>query len=137
MIVVAIIGLIAAIAIPAYTGYIQRSKINSLIENHRLALRYIQSEASKFISSATVCSGINNIITALNSGDKLAIGTPTSTAFADTTAPAAGQIGIDGLNGNGCVVANNAITISVGILPGTNASTDYPGGIVDVSFTPE
>ncbi|UCE90561.1 MAG: prepilin-type N-terminal cleavage/methylation domain-containing protein, partial [Pseudomonadota bacterium] len=37
MIVVAIIGILAAIAIPAYQGYIKQSKVSSAIENHENA----------------------------------------------------------------------------------------------------
>jgi len=138
MVVVAIIGILASLAIPSYNGYILQSKISSLIENHRTALRFIQYEASKFTASLTICTATDDIVGALNTGGKQAIGTPSTPAFADSAAPAAGQVGIDGLNANGCVVSNTPITITVGLISGSIALTDYPGGGLPTAvFTPE
>ncbi len=137
MIVVAIIGILAAIAIPAYNSYILQSKVSSLIENHRTALRFIQYEASKFALSSVSCGPSDNIIVELNTGNKQAVGSPLTPAFADALTPAAGQVGINGLL-SGCPVSNTAITISVGLITGSVALTDYPGGgLPKVVFTPE
>ncbi len=136
MIVVAIIGILAAIAIPAYTGYITQSKVSSLVENHSAALRLSQSEAAKWAASPVACGASDSIIDALNTGNKRAIGTPASLAFA-TTAGAGGQVGIAGLTA-GCAVAGTPIVVTASLVPGTVA-TDYPGtnGIPAATFTPE
>ena len=71
MIVVAIIGILAAIAIPAYNGYIQQSKVNSLRTNADTAFSYIKNEISKAAADPGG-AGINltTIATELNSGGK-------------------------------------------------------------------
>jgi len=69
MIVVAIIGILAAIAIPAYTGYIESAKNNAVKTNFDTAVRYIKNEVAKKASGVT--TGLpTNIITTLNSGGK-------------------------------------------------------------------
>ena len=71
MIVVAIIGILAAIAIPAYNGYIQQSKVNSLRTNADTAFSYIKNEISKAAaSSGTQVVNLTNIQDELNSGGK-------------------------------------------------------------------
>ena len=47
MIVVAIIGILAAIAIPAYNGYINSAKVNSHITNKDIAVRLMRNEYAK------------------------------------------------------------------------------------------
>jgi type IV pilus assembly protein PilA len=46
MIVVAIIGVLAAVAVPAYTGYIEQSRINSVKSNKEAAVSFIKSDIS-------------------------------------------------------------------------------------------
>ena len=77
MIVVAIIGILAAIAIPAYNGYIKSAKINAAKTNVDAAMRYVKNEiAKKAASDATLTS---SIIGVLNAGGKKA---PTSSGVA-------------------------------------------------------
>ncbi len=137
MIVVAIIGILAAIAIPAYNGYIKQSKVSSLVENHSAALRLAQSEAAKFAASPVACAAVNDIVVALNTGGKQAIGTPNTPAFIATGTVAAGQVLVAGLTA-GCTVPNTPVTVTAGLVTGT-ATADYPGGngIASASFTPE
>ena len=47
MIVVAIIGILAAIAIPAYQGYILRAQVNTHVDNFDIGVRYIRNEYAK------------------------------------------------------------------------------------------
>ena len=51
MIVVAIIGILAAIAIPAYNGYIDSAKKDKVISNAESAFREIASEVKKDITA--------------------------------------------------------------------------------------
>jgi len=68
MIVVAIIGILAAIAIPAYNGYIGAAKSNANKTNFDTAVRYIKNENAK---KASIGSNMTtNIQTTMNSGGK-------------------------------------------------------------------
>ena len=69
MIVVAIIGILAAIAIPAYNGYIQRSKINAVRTNADTAFSYVKNEVSKSAAGEGQVN-LNNVVAELNSGGK-------------------------------------------------------------------
>jgi len=50
MIVVAIIGILASIAIPAYNSYITSSKVTGLISNHASAFTLVSTTAVKMIT---------------------------------------------------------------------------------------
>ena len=131
MIVVAIIGLLAAIAIPAYSNYIKSAKIASLVEHLGNATRVVKAESAKLNTGLAGESVINQ----LNLGNKSAIGNPGSPAFTNGTSPVAGQVAIDGLSGAGLPQAGTPITIQAGVIIGTNTS-DYPVPL-SLSFTPE
>jgi type IV pilus assembly protein PilA len=136
MIVVAIIGILAAIAIPAYNGYIKQSKVSGLIENQENALRVTKAEAAKIAAGGQCVSVINQ----LNDGGKQAIGSTggATPAFVSGVAAAAGQVGVNGIDGSGCPVSGTAVSINAVLVAGT-AATDYPGGAAPAAktFTPE
>jgi type IV pilus assembly protein PilA len=131
MIVVAIIGILAAIAIPAYNGYIKQSKISSIIENMENGLRVSKAEAAK-IAAGGVCV---SVITQLNDGGKKAIGNAAAAAYVQG-APGVGQVGVTDTDADGCPESGEAITVSVNAIPvaGTVAA-DYPGGAVPANKT--
>jgi type IV pilus assembly protein PilA len=71
MIVVAIIGILAAIAIPAYNGYIQTSKVNAVHENADVAYRYLKNEAAKAAAGGGAsCNSSQTCADNLNEGGK-------------------------------------------------------------------
>ncbi len=132
MIVVAIIGILAAIAIPAYSGYIKQSKVSALVKNSASAQSLVKAEAAKIVAGGD-CT---DVIAQLNDGNKRAVGTAASPAYVSGASAAAGQVGISGLTG-GCPTAGVLITIDTTAVAGT-APADYPGEALPGStFTPE
>jgi len=70
MIVVAIIGILAAIAIPAYNGYIERSKLNAVHQNLDTAFSLTKNEI-KAAASGNYADLIDTTLVAnLNQGGK-------------------------------------------------------------------
>jgi len=135
MIVIAIIGILASIALPAYQGYIASGKAGGVTENHENAFRLTKAESAKIASGSQCVSVINQ----LNDGGKLAIGdTAANAAFVSGTAAINGQVGIAGIDGSGCPVPGTQVTVNAVMASGTVA-TDYKGGVTpaDKVFTPE
>jgi prepilin-type N-terminal cleavage/methylation domain-containing protein len=143
MIVIAIIGILAAIAIPAYTGYIAQAKVSGVLENMENAFRLVKGEASK-IAAGGVCA---NVVTQLNDGGKLALGATVASAtpafFDGASSPNAGQVFVGGLT-LGCPVPAQLVTIGISIpaLGSGSSTTDwskYPNGNqpANKTFSPE
>lgn len=131
MIVVAIIGILAAVAIPAYAGYIKQTKITAMVEHQQTALKVIKAEAARIAAGSTG----NDIIDELNSGNLTAVGAPTLSAFVAGGAPSAGQVGVTGLDGTNRLTPGSNISIIVEPVLGTVAG-DY-GIPLTVSFSIE
>jgi len=140
MIVVAIIGILAAIAIPAYNGYIKQAKVSGMIENMENAFRLAKTEAAKMSAGGTCSTSATpptDLLTQLNDGGKRAIGapaTPVVDAFA-LTGSNPGQVTLTAA----CPVLGSTFTVAIGAAaPGTTL-TDYPGGALPLAkiFTPE
>jgi len=134
MIVVAIIGILAAIAIPAYTGYIRQAKVTSIISNFDYAFRLLKDEVSKVAAGGTCV----NVITLLNDNNATAVGNPSNAAYFDGAGGTAGQVSIDGLT-VGCPVSGTQLTIAMVAPTGATNQLDYPGQTfpTDRIFTPE
>ncbi len=129
MIVVAIIGVLAAIAIPAYNGYIKQSKVTSLSANFESAVRAVKGAASK-VAAGGSCS---DIIAELNNGGNTAVG-GSGAAYIAGTGTTAGTIAIDGLGTNNCPDAGESITVKLNPASGT-AAADY--AVTTKTFTIE
>ena len=128
MIVIAIIGILAAIAIPAYNGYIKTAKINTVHTNVDTAFRLVKNEAAKFAAGGSM-SDMNE---ELNSGGKQSPFGAKGPAFvlsANGTAPSLtadtneGQVEIygDGFDGTTYAIDNSGGFIRVFL--GTNDTT--------------
>lgn len=129
MIVIAIIGILAAIAIPSYNGYIQQAKLNSTRTNAETAVRFIKNEAAKQSSGAGTSA---TIIAFLNGGGKKSAYKPLIDAFGQTYVVNTneGQVVIDGLTGSGAaaVLPPAGSTVTVRVTTGTaltNAVADW------------
>jgi len=138
MIVIAIIGILSAIAIPAYTGYVKTAKVAALIENWENAVRIARGEAAKFAATGRC----DNVVTQLNISGKLAVGSAVATEVAyvaATSSTVAGQVFVGGLTTAGCPAANSTITIGA-VLPAGTATTEFPVGYkpgTAITFTAE
>lgn len=118
MIVIAVIGILTAIALPAYAGYITQAKIGAVVEHQQNAIRVVKAEAAKMAAGSP---GVD-VIAQLNSGARKAVGDPSNPAFDIGTAPVAGQIAIDGLGGANKPTSGSPVTITftplIGTVPG-------------------
>jgi len=139
MIVVAIIGILAAVAIPAYNGYIDTAKMSKVTEHADLARRLVaegfRKEASRRAMNITYVSGsalemprgAAALIDSMNSqGSSAPEG---GDAFAGTASDTLGAVGIASSSGAGVAWASGAtVTIT------TPAYLELTGSSVTVTY---
>ena len=137
MIVIAIIGILAAIAIPAYNGYILTAKLNTVHTNVDTAYRLAKNEAAKFAATNTAGT---NLSTELNDGGKRSPFGTNGTAFLVTSAAgktlsaSANDEGRVEIYGTGLTTSQVAVSggeIRVFLVPGTGATAKITTAVGD------
>ncbi len=123
MLAIAIIGVLAAIVLPAYTGYIKQSRVSSLVHNWDTAIAAVRTEAAYLGTPGGSC---RDLIAMLNSGNRKGVGNGSVPAFV-TSGSDAGSVVINGLGANNCPDNGETVTITANPAPGT-LPADYPDG---------
>ena len=122
MIVVAIIGILAAIAIPAYNGYIKQAKVNAVRSNAENAFRLVKNEVAKLAAGGDATNLIpSGDASGLNEGNKKSPFDNTKPAYVigtSTTIP--GQIAITSDDADDATItdADTTVTIKLGVKDG-------------------
>ncbi len=119
MIVVAIIGILAAIAIPQYLNYMAQTKVNACISNFETAHSFVKSELAKRSAGGTPSA---TVTADLGQGGKMDPYNNANTAFVQGAA-------LIGAGTNVCrtVITTDNLT-SPGLAVGANV-TIFPGAI--------
>lgn len=96
LIVLVILSVLAAIAIPAYTNYLAQGKIKVATENWDAATRLIKAEIAK--RNVSLASVSTNILTELNQGNKKSPHNSSLDAFISGASVNEGQTAISDTN---------------------------------------
>jgi len=128
MIVVAIIGILAAIAIPAYQGYIKQSKVNAVHDNADSAYRFLKNENAKAAAGTPSTLTTSQLAcNALNQGGKKTPFDGTANAYMPGGGAIEGQVNISiGTEGNANGLDGSGNSVQVMVVTGATLKTgDY------------
>ena len=117
MIVIAIIGILAAIAIPAYNGYISQAKVNGVLSNAEGAFRLAKNEVARIAAGGSAA----NIVDTLMADNKKSPFDSTKDAY-DEGALVDGDVGvvfIDTLPDNDSIIEDTDTSIVIRVGKGT------------------
>ena len=134
MIVVAIIGILAAIAIPAYNGYISQARVTSSASNVEAAFRLVKNEFAKASATSNFTDvNADEMVTTLNQGGKKApfpnsAGNAVDAYASSVTATNYGQVFLVSSVGAGTdVTTGDSITITMADDPAGKISANPTG----------
>ena len=119
MIVIAIIGILAAIAIPAYNGYISQAKVNTVLSQTDGAFRFAKSEIARIAAGGSP----ENIVTTLMEDDKKSPFDSTQDAYQEGALDdsTAGVIYIT-TSDNDSIIEETDLDITIAVSKGTVAT---------------
>lgn len=137
MIVIAIIGILAAIAIPAYNGYIAQAKLNAAHTNADAAFRLVKNEVAKLAAGG---ASAGSLVDVLNKGGKKSPYATTQDAYiykasAPTTITQEGVVAIWTTDGDAIVEPADDVQAKIFLGTGNKLVTsiswvqDYNSGV--------